>query len=65
MGMVIWGQGQVTLRQYLNSLAVPQYQSSGADDAHLKMAINPRDNTTNNRHSDNKDLSVFVIIRYP
>lgn len=53
MAMVIWGQGQITLRQHLNSLAAPQYQGPGAEESNSRMDISPWDNTSSNPYSDN------------
>lgn len=39
------GPVQITLGQYLNSLAVPHYQGPGANDTNLRVDISPRNNT--------------------
>ena len=46
IGVVIQGQGWITLGQCLNSSAVPQYQGPQADNANLRMNISPRNKTT-------------------
>lgn len=46
IGAVIWGQGWITFRQWLNSSTVPQYQEPQADDANLRTDISPRNKTT-------------------